>query len=157
MATTLTAQITSQVKAAYASTGNLSIPFTGNPLVSFVKNFDSTEVTKTYFNSLSITSSPTSIDLSSFTDCFGNAISMTTVKEIIIYNHDTAIALTVGGGTNGLFATLPFTLTGYTATTGSNGTCLHLTTSITVDGTHKILTLTAGSGTITVDVLVLGS
>ncbi len=157
MATTLTAIVNSQVQAKFTSTGGLSATFTGNPAVNYQKAFNSTEITKIYIATATVTTTPTSIDLTAVTDAFGNSISFSSVKQLIIHNKDTAIALTVGGGTNGLFSTLPFTLVGYDASQGSDGTCLNLTTTISIDGTHKILTLTAASGSISVDIIVLGS
>lgn len=158
MATSLTATVTSSTLAKYQSTQALSTTFSGKPYNNWARNFATTDISKCYFNTHSVTTSPTSLDLTALTDAYGAALSFATVKHLQIINNSDTNSLTVGGGTNGLFTTLPFTLAGYAAANnGDDGSCLQLTTSITVDGTHKILTLTASAGTIDVDVFVLGS
>lgn len=145
--------------ATFVNTGAFGSSFTGSPSKGFSKSYGSSDISKVYMATLTVTSTPTSIDLTNQTDPFGNAVSFSTVKHIEIINEDTTNALTVGGGANGLFAALPFNLTGQAAPSGggSTGGAIAITANITVDGTHKILTLAATAGSITVDVFILGS
>lgn len=151
MATALSSTISSVARAQFSSAG-----FSGSPIQDFERGFSGSECTKLYFATYTVGTSPTSIDLTSLTDAFGNALSFATIRHLAIINNDVTNNLTVGGGSNGLFAALPFTLTGSTASSGNKGSCLQLTANITVDGTHKILTLTSSASTISVNVFILG-
>ncbi len=158
MAQSVTATITSGTQARYQSTQDFSTTFTGTPSLEWVKKFTTSNITKCYFTTETVTTTPVSIDLTGLTDAYGAALSFATVKHLHIINNDATNNLTVGGGTNGVFAALPFNLKGQTGANNSdNGSDLNLTTEITVDGTHKILTLTASAGSISVDVFILGS
>ncbi len=158
MSTTLSGQISSISKFLHQNTGAFGVTYSGNPLRDYERYFATSEVTKLFFASFTVTTTPTTIDLTSLTDEYGDSFSFATIKHLEIVNNDTAINLTVGGGTNGVFAALP-PLSGQSPAnaTGSNGSCLNLTTNITVDSTHKILQLVAGSGSISVDVFIVGS
>jgi hypothetical protein len=152
MTTTLSANVSSTIKCIHQASQAFSVTYTGAPQKGFERAFSSSDITKLSFANYSVTTTPTTIDLTSLTDPFGNAVNFATVKNLLIINNDATNSLTIGGGTNGLFAALPFNLSG-----DSKGTCLNLTTSITVDSTHKILKLLATAGTISVDVFVIGS
>ena len=156
MATTLTSQVSSVSSARYLSSQGLSTQFSGSPVLDFERSFSSTECTKIYFASYSVTTSTTSIDLTSLTDAYGTVLSFSTVRHLAIVNNSGTNDITAGGGTNGLVSTLPV-LKGFVPTTGENGTAINLTTNITVDSTHKILALTGSAGTSTVDVYILGA
>lgn len=157
MSSTVTATITSGTQAKFQEATTFGATFTGTPSLQWVRRFNTTELTKCYFNTYTVTSTPTSVDLTALTDAYGAALSFATIRHLRITNNDPAISLTVGGGTNGLFTALPFSLVGYnSATNTDDGSDLNLTTNITVDGTHKILTLVAASGSISVDVFILG-
>jgi len=158
MSQSVTATINSTTQARFQSSQAFSTTFTGTPFLAWQRQFTTSETTKCYFGNFTVTTSPTSIDLTGLTDAYGSALSFATIRHLQITNNDETNSLTVGGGTNGLFTTLPFSLVGYSASNGtSDGSCLQLTTNLTVDGTHKILTLTAGAGSISVDVFLLGA
>jgi hypothetical protein len=158
MANSVSATITNATQARFQSGQAFSTTFFGVPKVEWVRQFTTTDITKCYFASLSVSTTPTSVDLTSLTDAYGTSIAFSSVKHLRVVNTSAVGNLTVGGGTNGLFTTLPFTLNGSTGSNNSdNGSDLSLTTPITVDGTHKILTLTASAGTIVVSLFVLGT
>jgi hypothetical protein len=156
MAETLSGNVSSISRFLHQNGAGLSITYSGNPVRDYERSFTSSDVTLIFFGNYTVTTTPTDIDLTSLTDAYGNAVNFATVKHLQIVNNDTSHDLTVGGGTNALFAALPV-LVGQTSTTSSDGSCLNLTTNITVDGTHKILELTASAGSISVDVFVVGS
>lgn len=155
MSTTVTASITSTAAATIQSSQPLSTTFTGTPRVNFTRVFSTSEVDKAFFQTYTVTTTPTSIDLTALTDAYGDSIAFTIVRQLIIRNKDTTNTLTAGGGTNGLVSVLP-DLVGYTASSGSDGACINLTTTVTVDATHKLLRLVASAATISVDVMILG-
>ena len=142
-----------------------SIPATLN----FQRNYNSTDIAKAYWNTYSVTSTPTGVDLTSLTDpVTGAALSFTTVNFLKIINNDKTNNLTVGGTeTNDIFgAAWPFPLVGQDRSSGNGGasgsggntgSCIELTTNITINSTHKILELTASAGTISVSVLIMGN
>jgi hypothetical protein len=106
-------------------------------------------VNKVYSAPFTIAASgtPTSIDLSAATDPLGNALNFGTIHAIIVENLSVTPGedITIGAGTNGVVASVPLIAYGgavpgwlaYNA--GSTG--------LTVDATHKIITLTAAAGT----------
>lgn len=134
------------------STGGTT--YTGSPRISYSKTFSNVNVTKFYQATLSVGTSPTTIDVTSLTDPFGDAVNFATIKHIEIVNNSTTADLTAGGGSNPIFNEM--VLKGQAVTAGSAGSCLNLTSPITVDGTHKNLALTSSSGTISVDLLISG-
>jgi hypothetical protein len=98
-------------KFTQQSVNDFNVTFSGTPTRDFARSFTSTDVTKMYFKTYTVTSTPTSIDLTSLTDAYGQPLDFTgTIKALFIANNDATNNLTVGGGTNGLFSTLPFTL-----------------------------------------------
>jgi hypothetical protein len=147
----LSGSSTSIVRCIQQATQAFNVTYTGSPAREYLRTFTTSDISKIVFSSYSITTTPTSVDLTSQTDPFGAAVNFATVKNLLIVNNDTTNALTIGGGTNGLFAALPFNLGDTVAT------CLNLTTPITVDGTHKILKLVSTAGTISVDVFIIGN
>lgn len=156
MAEVLSGTVSSISKFLFQNTQPFSITFTGSPTRDFERAFASTDVTKCYFNNYTVTTTPTTVDLTSLTDAFGQAVSFSTVKHVQIINNDTTRNLTAGGGTNALFAALPV-LVGQAASTNSNGSCVNLTTNLTVDATHKIIQLVASAGSISVDLFLVGT
>ena len=159
MANTVTGNATSQLTGNISTTegGSLNVTGTFAPNKDFAVTYTSSDVTKLYFNNYSVTSGGTTIDLTNLTDAFGNALSFTTVVDLIIVNNDATNNLTAGGGTNPVIPALP-TLAGQAAPTGggSTGSCAHITTPLSVTGTTKNLQLTASAGTISVDVIIIG-
>ena len=92
------------------------------------------------------TGTPATIDLSSFITDDGSTASISSMVEAIkitLLSSTTGQDLTVGGGTNGLFAALPVSL----KPTPRGEAVLFLATPITVDATHKIITLAVAAGT----------
>ena len=144
-----------------------------SPSVSFPLNFqriyNSTDVTKCFRQTYSVTSTPTAVDLTNLTDSVtGAALSFASVVFLKIVNNDKTNNLTVGGvEANDIFgAAWPFTLVGQdrssgnggaSGTGGNTGSCIELVTNIAISGTHKILELTASAGTISVDVEIMGN
>lgn len=155
MATTLSGTVSSISKFLQQSTQDLSIVYTGYPTRDYERTFSTTDVTKIVFKNYTVTSTPTSVDLTSLTDPFGTSVNFATLKHIQVCNNDGTNSLTVGGGTNGVFSALPVLVGQNTMT--ANGSCVNLTTNITIDSTHKILTLTASAGSISVDVFLVGT
>lgn len=122
--------------------------YSGRPALSYSKSFKTTDISSVYHATLTVTTTPTVINVQSLTNAFGGSVSFSTVKHVQVTNDAASIALTVGGGTNPLFAALPTIVA---------GGCATLTTNITVSGSVKNLTLTAASGSISVDVLIVGN
>lgn len=156
MAESVTASISSKTSVKFQNVTSFGTTYTGTPSLDFERSFNTTETTKSYSHRYSVTSTPTVVDLTSLTDDYGTALSFSTVRHIHIRHTDTTNSLTVGGGTTPVFAVLPV-LTSYTASVGDNGSCVSITTNITVDSTHKLLSLTASAGTISVDVFIVGA
>jgi hypothetical protein len=147
MAYTISPSISSATKVLFQNSQPLSTTFSGTISKSFDLQIPTASVSKVYFNRY-VSGSPTTIDLTSLVDAYGNSISFTTVLHLMIVNNDATHNITVGGGTNGLFAALPVLYA---------GGCYNLTTTFTVDGTHKLLLITPAAGTPSVDVVFLGS
>lgn len=156
MTTTITGFADLNFKFQQQASLPFSTTFSGSPNRDFQRQYQATDLGCLYFNNFTVGTSPTTIDLTALTDSFGNAFSFATVKALLIVNNDATNNLTVGGGTDPLFATLPFPLSGQTPTTGANGSCLALVTPLTVSGTTKNLQLEASAGTISVDVYIVG-
>lgn len=147
MSYSLSGSISSVSKFLHQEAAALSITYTGNPTLNYAKSFSTTDITKLFFATYTVGTSATSIDVTALTDAFGQALNFATVKHLQIVNLSGVQTLTVGGGTNGLFTALP--------TLAVNG-CYQLTTNFTVDGTHKIIALTANASTASVEVLIVG-
>ncbi len=105
------------------------------------------QVSKVYSASLLVsTGTPASLDLTTgLFDPLGVALVFTKVSAIHINNLSTTVGqnLTIGGGTNGLFTASPNTCDA----NGGEWFIASPTAQITVDGTHKIITITAAAGT----------
>ena len=103
-------------------------------------------VNKIYSAAFTVTNgAPLSLDLTALTDPLGQANNFGTVYSILITNDSTTAGqdFTCFGGTNGLIATS-------TELCYANGGAKLLdtgTTGITVDGTHKIITIAVAAGT----------
>jgi hypothetical protein len=156
MATSINGTISSISKFLVQSPQAFNITYSGNSTRDYERSFSSTDITKLYFATYTVTTTPTTIDVTNLTDVFGNALNFATVKHIQVVNNDTTNNLTVGGGTNALFPALP-PLIGQAAAANSNRSCVNLTTNLTVTGTTKIVQLVASAGSISVDVLIAGS
>lgn len=154
---TVSYRITSISSGKITKSGVFGSTYRGNPTLTFNKIMNNTEVTKSYTNTVTVTSTPTSIDLTNLTDEFGAALSFSTIKHLHIINNSTTQSVFVGGGTNGLFTELPFQLIGYAAPTGSNGSDINLSTNITVDATHKILKLYTLANSASVNICIAGA
>jgi hypothetical protein len=152
MSTTLSGTVSSISKFLYQETLAFSLTASVNPTRDYEKSFASTDITNVYFGTFTVTTTPTTIDVTALTDpVYGGAINFATVKHVQIVNNDTTNALTAGGGTNSLFNAFPL-LVGQ-----PTGSCLNLTTNITVSGSQKVITLVASSGSISVDVFLVGN
>lgn len=120
----------------------------GSPTISFTKTLSTSDISKCYQNNQT-SASPITFDVNSgLTDAYGTALVYTSVKTIVVRNNAASASLVIGGGSNPLMGTDQVTL--------AAGQVLVLTSPITVDGTHKVLTITP-SASASVDVLILGS
>ena len=108
--------------------------YSGQPTISVSDTLTNSDISKVYSSSATI-SSATPIDFTSLTDVFGSALNFTgTLKGLYVYNTHATATLTVGGGSNPILSTDQITL--------AAGSAVILTSPVTVDGTHKVLTLT---------------
>lgn len=146
MATSVTGSMAASLGLQVQETTDLSATFTGSPKLSFTKQFTTSDITKGYWKQYTVTTTPTSVDLTALTDWAGNALSFSTVKALLIVNRGT-VTVTTGGGTNAVIPSQDVTA----------GGCRLLQSTVTVDGTHKIITLTAASGSATVDIELAGT
>lgn len=162
MATTVTSPQFSATLSAGLNNGASTYPkvstsFTHQANGSYDVGSSAGEVNKAYSVDVNVnTSGATSIDLTTLTDAIGTSTAFGTVSAILITNKSTVNGqnITVGGGTNGLFAAWPVTLD---ATDGLETLLIRKKLGITVDGTHKILTLAAAAGAaVPVRVTILG-
>ena len=127
--------------AIQPATANISAGKTG----SWNVGTSAGQVNEAYGSVVSVLSgTPTNIDLLTLTDALGAAISFATLEAVMVINlsKTTGEDITVGGGTNAVFASLPEVL----KATSSGDSTLFFKTPITVDSTHHILELTAASG-----------
>jgi hypothetical protein len=159
MASTITVPQSGAGLTAQVSTGTALSSATATvnhtPAKALVAGTSATQISKIHSaRYLVTTGTPLSIDLTSVTDPVGASLNFGFVSRILISNASTTAGqnATVLGGTNGLVAASPFTL-------GPGG---HLKVDlgdqeITVDGTHKIITVTLAAGTnVPIDVTVMG-
>lgn len=143
----LTANITSTANVLHTSALDLTT-YTGNVNKSYTKALSSSDVTKVFHDTRSVTGNET-LDLTSgLTDAYGTALVYSSLKHILIYNSDDTDSLIVGGGSNPVLAN---------AVTISAGGCLNLTSTFTVAGSTKNLRIEASSGSISYDVVLIGA
>lgn len=120
------------------------INYTGSPAVEFEAQAATVGYEVVWRKSATI-ASPESIDVTALTGAFGQAIDFAEVHAIIIKNNSTTATLTVGGDTNALI----------NQTVLSTSGCMSLATSLTVDGTHKVIKLNP-SASLTYEILIAG-
>lgn len=150
--------LSASLKGSASATVKPSAGVSDSTPVTYAVGNTAGQVNKVYTTTVTVnTSGATLIDLTSgITDALGASIVFAKVSAIKITNKSTTTGenITVGGGTNGLFTALPFTLE---AGTGTESFTLCKGAGITVDGTHKILQLAAASGSaVTVTVTIFG-
>lgn len=123
--------------------------FSGRPTLAYTKSFSTTDITKAWHDTNSLVATTASLDLSdgSLLDPYGAGQVFTTLKYIHILNNS-AFPLTVFGGTNGL---IPNTIV--ISALGSIG----LSSSFTIDGTHKIIKLDSLAATVSYSILFVGA
>jgi len=146
MAETISGSVSVSCRFSHSNTYQ-GTPYSGSASKNYSTSLPSTALGHLYFATLNVTTTPMTIDLTTQVDAFGTATAFTSVKNLFIANKDATNNLTVGGGTNALFPAMPVL--------GPNS-CLSLTTTITVDATHKVISLVASAGTISVDILAAG-
>jgi hypothetical protein len=148
MAEALSGSVSSLCKFQHTNSfGNIG--YTGNPNKDYEMQFASTDITKIYFATLTVTTSTTTIDMTAAgPDAYGTAVAFATIKHLMIWNKDLTNSLTAGGGAQSLLQTLP--VMGPTS-------CFAFTSPITVDTAHSKLNLVASAGSITVEVLAVGT
>src|SRR4051794_34551259 len=146
--TTLNGNIQFQLSMLQANPLSLFTP-QGSFQYSAQNTLASSQICLFYTNTRSTTGE--SLDLTSaLTDAYNQALLFTKLQAFLIYNHDATKSLTVGGGTNAVFGALPsigpLAAIAYCYPTG-----------LTVDSTHKILTVTPSTGTVSYDLVLIGS
>jgi hypothetical protein len=150
MASTMTSpQIAAAIQAGLAG-GAAPAPSTSNvnhsAALTPAVGGSAGQVNKIYSAAFTVTTgTPLSIDLTALTDPLGAALNFTNVAAILISN-DSVVAgqdFSVGGGTNGLFTAAPNII----AANGGMYLLANPNPGITVDGTHKIITITVAAGT----------
>lgn len=132
------------------------VNFTGSPKEVYQIAFGTTEVGYYLHRaSASATTGATTYDLSSFTDSYGQTVSMSQVKALIAINNETNNnwKLVIGGGSNPLYSNaLPDVYPG-------GAICLSYpaTSGVPVTPTTKNLAVASSAGTVSYDLLVIGS
>lgn len=146
MASTLSnASISSQISVDIVRGGLLGTVTHRNaqtPAIGTVTN----QVNLVFQNDFTVaTGTPITFDLTSLTDPAGAAINFGHVTHFHVENFSTITGedLTIGGGTNGLFAADPKPV----RANGGNVQHADPNPGILVDGTHKIIQLAAAAGT----------
>lgn len=143
MAATATIEIncsSTYTKPTALGTGTIS------PRINYLTSLSSSDVTKVYFTSATI-SGVTTLDVTALTDIYGTALSYGTVKGVYIENSG-AGNLVLGGGTNPLFGTDQYTV--------KTGAVLPIVSPFTVGGSNKVITLTP-SASLTYSIIIVGS
>lgn len=122
-----------------------------------------------YATTLTLSATPTTLDLTSLTDPLNGAVAFARVREVYIRNNATTDGwnLVVGpGASNGWAGTSQFFGASSTVNvgpstanpnTGKLAFSAPNTTGYVVDGTHKTLKLDPGANTFTVEILIAGS
>jgi hypothetical protein len=123
--------------------------YTGNPGITKSVKLSASDVTKVYTVARSV-SSPDTFDVTTgLTNAYGAALVYTSVKAVVVLNTHTTATITVGGGSNPLFGSDQYTV--------KPGQVLYVSAvPATVDGTHKVLTVTP-SAAVTYQLLILGA
>lgn len=146
MTTTLTGTIQQNSKFQLAVDGADNA--TGTYAVSNTTSYTTggTVLTKPYVKNLTITSTPTVLDLTTgLTNTIVGSLVFGHVVVIQIQNAG-AVSLLIGGGTNALIPAFTVTAKG--------SFCLDST--LLVDATHKLISLSTASSTTTADVIIIG-
>jgi hypothetical protein len=124
-----------------------------------------------YAATLTLSATPTTLDLTSLTDPLNGAVAFARVREFYLRNNATTDGWTVvvgGGAANPWAGASQFLQASSTVTVGpstsSTSPCTGKlafaapnTTGYVVDGTHKTLKLDPGANTLTVEILIVGS
>jgi hypothetical protein len=124
-----------------------------------------------YAATLTLSATPTTLDLTSLLDPLNGAVAFARVREFYLRNNATTDGWTVivgGGASNPWVGASQFLQASSTVTVGpstsSTSPCTGKlafaapnTTGYVVDGTHKTLKLDPGANTFTVEVLIVGS
>ncbi|HEX8323477.1 MAG TPA: hypothetical protein VF595_06135 [Tepidisphaeraceae bacterium] len=131
-----------------------STPLSDNVGGVFEVGSGADQVSRDYYIPLTIMSGvPTVIDLTALVNEENAAFGFTTIEALKITNlsKQPGEDVTVGGGTNPVIAAQQ----PLKAVARDGGTTLYLITPITVDGTHKLLQITAAAGTAVAAVLTI--
>lgn len=121
--------------------------YKGSVSVNSQASLSATDVTKIYADSLNVTTSPTVLDVTALTDQgFGQSQNFANVKYLHVEHTGSSGTLTVGGGTLSLIPAIALIAGGW----------VDLKTTISTTGA-KNLSLTASTGTIPCDVVLLGN
>ncbi len=145
--TTCTGQIQNVSAFQLSALEPFNTPFSGQPNLQFRLSMPSTDVNNCWFNTYTLSTSPTTVDVSSLTGAFGESINFTTVKQLTVVNRSATTGVVVGGGSTPLVDEMP-------ELTGSLS-CIYLTANLTTSGAN-LLSLVCSSGTAVTDVLIAG-
>ena len=148
MAITATANIDINVSVVHSNPNDLG-QYNGSPGIDSSLTFSTSDLSKVFADSRSISAADPLDVTSGLTDQYGTALVYATVKTVVIKNTHATATLTIGGGSDPLYGTDQYTL--------KAGQTLPITSSATVDGTHKVLTITPSVASTTYDILILGS
>jgi hypothetical protein len=124
--------------------GTASFPCIQN----FNQNYFSSTITKLYSNTISVTTTPTSLNLNSLTDAFGNAQNFGSVKSLYIQNTDPTNSVTIGGGTTPLFAA---------QSPIAAGECYSKLNSNLSTSSANLLQIVASAGSVSINIVIAGS
>jgi hypothetical protein len=145
-----TIEISSQIQYSSSSPLGSVGSYSGTFRVSETATYSSATVSKYWANSYTGSSTQT-IDVTSITDAFGNALSFATVQVIVIQITSSSGNVVVGGGSNPLLGSDQWTVIGT-----ANGTTWAVPQPYTVSGTVKVLKFIP-STSLTFNIQIVGS
>ena len=155
MSTTLSnLNINSQISADIAS-GLLTGKFNNRSAATPSVGTSAGSINLLVHQTFSINSgTPLAIDLTSVADVAGNTVTFGHLNYIKILNSGTNSGgdLSIGGGTNGVFTADPKSI----RANGGIATHYDPNPGITIDSTHKIITVTSASGAVTGSITLAG-
>jgi len=151
-------------------TAALRLPVAANLLPKFALAYGASgagNVNLVYYRKLALAGSAQTIDLTSLTDPFGDAVNFARLRYVAILNWATndAHVCTIGGGTNawaaawGSTMVVPpgATIAGTTVPGVVELVAMNTTGFASIDGTHKNIKADPGANTFGLDILLAGS
>jgi len=148
-------QTQSSLQVAVTLTGGIAdIPIRKSYARTLANGTASTQADLTHVARYSVGTGGTTLDLSggSLVQPDTSAASFVKVKEIMVYNADATASVTVGGGTNAF--------TGLSGVAGPGGILYRredIAPMTVTNSTADLLRLVSSAGTISVDVIIVGT